>query len=193
MTHLTPLHHAIQTAHAQGLTHPDIARQLGVSLSTVRRRAQELGLSGNGNRNPRTESLKTLLVQDAQAQGHTAHLAAPDADHHLVIDGQAVDVWTARPDPNGKHHFYLVTSKRPVQGQYDYNTYHQRNVTTVMLICCDHQDQPIACYTFPVSQLPRTVTIGGDDGYASYRTFGFAPSGRTRGRPRKPRNQNPSA
>lgn len=183
MTKLNPTD--VARLHAQGLSNPQIAAQLGVSLSTVRRCATGLGLEGNGNRNFRTEAIMNEIIRRVEQDGRDVILAGPGEAHHLTIDGRQYDVWTAVPNKSARHTFYLQSSKRTVSGPYSYNDDHMRNVDAVLFVCCDDDDQMLSIYDIPVDEVQSTVTMGGEDTHAVYRVLGQSPVGRKRGRPRK--------
>lgn len=173
MTKLNPTD--VARLHAQGLSNRQIAAQLGVSLSTVRRCASGLGLEGNGNRNFRTEAVTKEILRRAEQDGRDVILAGPSEDHHLTIDGRQYDVWTAVPNKTktARHTFFLRSSKRTVSGPYSYNADHMRNVDAVLFVCCDEDDQVLSIYDLPAGEIPATVTLGRGNVYEEYRVNGL--------------------
>ena len=156
----TALIESITQAHSRGLCDQDIARYADISISSVKRHRNTLGLetrSITARRGSYGEKLFAGLAEDRGLE--VAWRSRENASYDLLVEGQRVDVKTAMREMGGVWRFRLSEVRSSFMGQYQYRKDYARDADVLALVCLFPDAWEPRLYLLGSSQLPREVRI----------------------------------
>lgn len=160
----------ITEAHARGLTDAAIARHSGVSLSTVKRQRDTLGLSTAFDRALRGKKGERLLVHLAHARGlRTAWGPAHNGPYDLRIEGLRVDVKTSMRRPDGSWRFRLPQSRTSFHATYAYPKNYAADCDLVALVALYPDEREPDVYFIDSAATPPNVVLRPGGVYDAFR------------------------
>lgn len=143
-----------------GLPDGQVARLAGVSLATVKRYRQRLGLPTRDVKARRGRFGERVVLERAQALGLAVewrgHATAP---YDLRIEGRRVDVKAASRGRNGGWRFRLGGVRSSFHSRYRYRKDYAADCEVVALVCLQGEDEPVAVYLLESGTVPSNVQI----------------------------------
>lgn len=110
----------LSAAHAQGHTNQAIANHLGLSLSTVKRYKQRLGLGSNDARNTLGRQGEHLVAEVLTGLGLKVHVTPSGHPYDIQADGWRLEVKTSSTLVSGQYRFRLNSRRSSNHARYRY-------------------------------------------------------------------------
>ncbi|THF70703.1 hypothetical protein E7T06_06080 [Deinococcus sp. Arct2-2] len=126
-------HRQVQEAHSLGFLNPEIAELLDLSLSTVKRCKNELGLGSNEPRNALAKCGEEVVAEYLTAEGHPVYRQWHTAPDDLRVNGWRLDVKTTGSLHGRCFRFRLDERRTTKRGQKVYQKDFQRDVDFFLL------------------------------------------------------------
>lgn len=169
---------AFIAAHALGYKDAELAALFSISLATVKRRRQRLGLGSNCPHNNRGKLAERLTEQHFSAAG----LEVTPATHHqapfdLLVNGWRVDVKlgycrSSRSGTAAAYEFRLEASRSSHFMTHKYSKDYQRDTDFLALVILNEQQSGVKClYLLPASAWQPTVTVRPDSPFCPFQPY----------------------
>lgn len=174
----------IHILNALGARDNRIAKEVGVSLSTVKRYRKAQALTQNCPSNALGAKGEAIVADAARARNFKVELRKRNSEaYDFKINGFLVDVKTARENVNGTYRFRLAATRRSYYGKYKYAKDYSSDCDMVALVCVPQDGSYPTVYLLDAAYLPQNITISANKRYeASREDWGVFS-------PRKPTNE----
>ncbi|PTA67336.1 hypothetical protein [Deinococcus arcticus] len=165
-------------AHARGCKDAELAALFGISLATVKRRRQHLGLGSNCHHNNRGKLAEQLTAQLLSASGAevtpSTHHRAP---FDLLVNGWRVDVKlgycrSGQSGTGATYEFRLEASRSSHFMTHKYGKDYQRDTDFLALVILNEQQTDLKyLYLLPASAWQPTVTVRPDSPFCPFQPY----------------------
>ncbi|QFP77467.1 hypothetical protein [Deinococcus sp. AJ005] len=150
----------IKDAHTAGMLDPAIAQHAGVSLATVKRYRDRLGLTTHCVTAQRGKLGEQLVAAEAARRGLTVDWHARERDgHDLLISGQRVDAKAAMQLTDGLWRFRMHRMRESLFGQYAYRKNYAEDCEVIALVALYPDETPPDFYLLSSLTLPEDIRI----------------------------------
>ena len=150
----------IKAAHTAGMLDPAIAQHAGVSLATVKRYRDRLGLSTHCITAQRGRLGEQLVAAEAARMGFSVDWHDNQHDgHDLLIGGKRVDVKATMELADGSWRFRLPGIRCSFFGQYVYCKNYAEDCEVIGLVALYPDETPPDFYLLSSRHLPEDIRI----------------------------------
>lgn len=150
----------IKAAHTAGMLDPAIAQHAGVSLATVKRYRDRLGLTTHCVTAQRGRLGEQLVADEAARLGFSVDWHDNQHDgHDLLIGGQRVDVKATMQLVNGSWRFRLPGIRCSFFGEYAYRKNYAEDCEVIALVALYPDETPPDFYLLSSRNLPGDIRI----------------------------------
>lgn len=145
-------------AHALGFNNQDIAALFDISVSTVKRYKQALGLGSTDDRNNLGRLGEQLVADALTQQGMTVQTMPEGHPYDLMADGRRLEVKTSASSEEGRYRFRLNTRRSSNHAHYRYEKDFQQDSDFLVLVmvqegCLEH------LYYIPTAHCPPNLLV----------------------------------
>lgn len=150
----------IRDAHAAGKLDPAIAQAAGVSIATVKRYRDRLGLETNSEATRRGKLGERLVAQEAISRGFEIEWREHENDvYDLYINDQRVDAKASMQLTDGSWRFRLSHWRSSFFGQYRYYKDYAADCEVVALVALYPDGREPDFYLLDSKTLPGDIRI----------------------------------
>lgn len=150
----------IKDAHTAGMLDPAIAQHAGVSLATVKRYRDRLGLSTHCVTAQRGRLGEQLVAAEAARLGFTVDWHTRERDgYDLFIGGQRVDAKAAMQLTDSSWRFRTPRIRVSFFGQYAYCKNYAEDSEVIALVALYSDETPPDFYLLSSRTLPEDIRI----------------------------------
>ncbi|WP_146160669.1 hypothetical protein [Deinococcus arcticus] len=161
---------AFVAAHAAGQKNQALARQFGLSVSTVKRLKQKLGLGNNDPRNTLGRLGERLLEQALKAQGFAVTIMAEGHAFDLLVEGQRLEVKTSATLKGNSCRFRLNERRSSNHAAYRYDKAYQRDADVLALVVIE-EGALKQLYLLPVALWQPSIKVLPESPFCPYALY----------------------
>lgn len=162
--------HQIIDAHALGLLDPAIASRAGVSIATVKRYRDRLGLETNSVTAKRGRLGERLVAEEALRRGFSVEWREKEnAAYDLYVNSQKVDAKATMQLGDGSWRFRLHTTRVSYYHQYSYPKDYAADCDLVVLVTLYPDGCAPDFYLLESDSLPGDIRIRPSGVYSAFR------------------------